>query len=152
MNQFKSVALEKEKSKMINNDLMIEDITDAQALLEEKIIECFSEDGSELNMRISALIIHYILGEWENDYVSNEARINLKEIDNVYHKFLANDFTLEEPLSLDLSVKQKEYCVVVRPFFRYVVSILEEIEIEKYDISYNEFLNALDNATNILYM
>ncbi len=123
-----------------------------QTMLEEKIVEHFSKYDSDLDFRKLVSLIQYIIDKWENDYISAEAQIKIKEINDVYQKFMTFDKSLTRPISVKLQCSDKKAATVpVRDIFPYVMQILCDIDIERYDISYEQFLSAMDNAANVLY-
>ena len=62
------------------------------------------------------------------------------------------DKSLTRPISVKLQCSDKKAATVpVRDIFPYVMQILCDIDIERYDISYEQFLSAMDNAANVLY-
>lgn len=124
-----------------------------QSMLEEKLVEYFSKHNSEIDCRKVETLVYYIIDKWENDFIHREAQINVADVNYIYNKFKDIDKSMMRTVTVKIKCirDSRLHVVSVRDIFPYVIQVLEEINIEKYDISYGEFINAIRNASNILY-
>lgn len=124
-----------------------------QSMLEEKMVVYFSKYDSKLDFRKIISLIQYIMDKWNNDLIHMEAQIKISDINDIYNTFKEIDNSMTRPISIRIKSTDdlRIQTVAIRDIFSYVIQFLYEIDIENYDISYSEFLNAMSNISDILY-
>lgn len=123
-----------------------------QSMLEENLVRYFSMSERIIGNKEITAFFDYLITKWGNEFISIDSQISIADINDVYQKFMKIDRTMVNPLTIKVKCAHssvRKSCAI-RDIFPFVIHFLQEIDIENYDICYNEFINAMNNVDNIL--
>ena len=123
-----------------------------QSMLEEALVNYFSMSERKFGIEEIIAFFDYLITKWENEFINVDSQIRITDINEKKKKFMEIDQIMTSPLTIKVK-RELSSCSVslaIRDIFPIVIKFLQEINIENYDISYNEFIDAMKNVTSIL--
>ncbi len=144
------------KSEQRKNRLSMYDVNQKikgdQAMLEERLVERYSKYDSEDDFRKTYFMIQHIIDKWGNEFLNKESQIRISDIKEVYIDFNKINKKMTHPICLKYKLKSsKIQSAPMSEVFSLIIQFFKEINIELYDISYGEFIDAMTNVSEIIY-